>query len=401
MNALALVRFALQALVQNRRRSALSLVGVVIGVVAVLSLTALGEGAITYVNDQFASLGNGLVVVVPGKNETTGGMPTGMGGVPNDLTLDDALAIQRRITAVRTAVPLTVTASRVSRRERSRQVPIIGATSELARLQRLEMGSGSFLPPSDFDRGASVAVLGATVARELFGPASPLGEAIRIGDFRARVIGVLARRGTQMGFQVDETVFVPVATGMRMANKSSLSRIMLQLAPLADPDRAIDEIVALITERHDEEDITCVSQDAVVDSLGAILRVLTLAVAGIAAVSLAVAGIGIMNVMLVSVSERRDEVGLLKAVGASRRQILWIFLIEAALLSFAGGLAGLATGSVVVAIGDRFVPALTLVPPLWAGAAVMGLALVTGVVFGVLPAWRAAQLDPVAALQGN
>lgn len=401
MSARDLLRFAVQALIQNRRRSALSLVGVVIGVVAVLSLTALGEGAIVYVNDQFASLGNGLVIIVPGKNDTTGGMPTGMGGVPNDLTLDDALAIQRRLPAVRTAVPMTVTASAVSYRQRSRRSPILGATSDFARLQRLEVGSGHFLPESEFDRGAAIAVLGHRVAKELFGEVSPLGEPVRIGDFRARVIGVLAQRGTQMGFQVDESVFVPVATGMRMANKSSLTRIMLQLAPLADPDQAIDAIVALMTERHDEEDITCVSQDAVVDSLGSILRVLTLAVAGIAAVSLAVAGIGIMNVMLVSVSERRDEVGLLKAVGATRRQILLVFLLEAAMLSVAGGLLGLVTGTAAVAVADRFVPAMTLVAPLWAAAAVLTLAFLTGVVFGVLPAWRAADLDPVAALQGN
>lgn len=395
-----LIRFATSALVANRRRSALSLVGVVIGVVAVVSLTALGEGAITYVNDQFASLGNGIVMIVPGKNDTTGGIPTGMGGVPNDLTFEDTLAIERRIPAVRTAVPMSMTAAAVSRKQRSRQVSIVGATAAFARLQRIEVRSGSFLPESDFDRGAPIAVLGHTVARELFGRESPLGEAIRIGDYRARVIGVLAQRGTQMGLRVDDTVFVPVASGMRMANKSSLTRVMLQLQPLADPDQAIDAVVALMTERHDEEDITCVSQDAVMDSLGSILRVLTLAVAGIAAVSLAVAGIGIMNVMLVSVSERRPEVGLLKAVGATRRQILLVFLLEAALLSLAGGAIGLGLGASLVALADQLMPAMTLVTPAWASAAVMALALVTGIVFGVLPAWRAADLDPVAALQG-
>ena len=395
------VRFASHALYQNRRRSALSLLGVVIGVIAVVSLTAIGEGALRYVNDQFSSLGNGIVMVVPGKNDTTGGIPIGIGGVPNDLTLDDAAAITRRIPAIRTAVPMTVTTAAVSHRQRSRQVTIVGATWEFARLQRLDLAVGSFLPEGDLDRGASVAVLGHTVARELFGRENPLGSTVRVGDWRMRVIGVTARRGTQLGLEVDETVFIPAATGMRMANKSSLTRIMLQLRPRADPDLAIRRVVELLTERHGEEDITCISQDAVVDSLGSILQVLTLAVAGIAAVSLGVAGIGIMNVMLVTVSERREEVGLLKALGATRQQILLIFLLEAALLSLAGGVLGLGLGTGAVAIGNAFVPAVQIAAPAWVAGAVLALALVTGIVFGVLPAWRASKLDPVAALQGH
>ena len=395
------VRFASHALYQNRRRSALSLLGVVIGVIAVVSLTAIGEGALRYVNDQFSSLGNGIVMVGPGKNDTTGGIPIGIGGVPNDLTLDDAAAITRRIPAIRTGVPMTVTTAAVSHRQRSRQVTIVGATWEFARLQQLDLAAGSFLPEGDLDRGASVAVLGHTVARELFGRENPLGSTVRVGDWRMRVIGVTARRGTQLGLEVDETVFIPAATGMRMANKSSLTRIMLQLRPRADPDLAIRRVVELLTERHGEEDITCISQDAVVDSLGSILQILTLAVAGIAVVSLGVAGIGIMNVMLVTVSERRAEVGLLKALGATRQQILLIFLLEAALLSLAGGVLGLGLGTGAVAIGNAFVPAVQIAAPAWVAGAVLALALVTGIVFGVLPAWRASKLDPVTALQGH
>jgi putative ABC transport system permease protein len=216
-----------------------------------------------------------------------------------------------------------------------------------------------------------------------------------------RVIGVLAERGQQLGLRVDESVFIPTATGMRMANKSSVSRIMLELHPKVDPDKAIEVVTALLAERHDEEDFTCISQDAVMKSLGSILRILTLVVAGIAAVSLAVAGIGIMNVMLVSVSERTDEVGLLKALGASRRQILVIFLLEAALLSLVGGIVGLVVGTALVMLGNALYPAVEAATPLWAIGAVMALSLGTGIVFGVLPAWRASDLDPVAALQGH
>lgn len=401
MNASDALRLAAESLVTNRRRSVLSLLGVVIGVVAVTSLTAIGEGALRYVDDQFASLGSSLVVIAPGRNETTGGMPFGFGGIPNDLTLDDARHLARRIPSVRHAIPIAASSSRIRHGGRNRQVPIVGTTAEFEGLQRLEVASGSFLPPGDPSRGAAVVVLGHTVARELFGQASPLGETVRIGGWRMRVIGVLAGRGTQLGLQIDETVFAPAATVMRLANKRSLTRVMLDLRPRADQQRVIEQVKTILIERHGEEDFTCISQDAVMSSLSSILRILTLAVAGIAAVSLAVAGIGIMNVMLVAVSERTDEVGLMKAVGASRREILVLFLVESALLSIAGGAVGLALGTALVAAGRALYPAVELVTPGWAIGAVLGLSLATGIAFGVLPAWRAARLDPVEALRGR
>ncbi len=396
-----LLRFAAQALMQNRRRSVLSLLGVVIGVVAVTTLTAIGEGALHFVTDQFASLGTSIVIVTPGKNETTGGMPHGIGGIPNDLTLRDAIILERRIQSVHTAVPISISTDTISHLELDRQVMIVGATSDFARLQQLEIAMGSFLPEGELDRGSAVVVLGYTVARELFPGANPLGAKVRIGGWRMRVIGVLRERGTQLGMHVDESVFIPTASGMRMANKSSVSRIMLELLPRSEPEVAIAEVKTILIERHDEEDFTCISQDAVMSSLSSILGILTMVVAGIASISLAVAGIGIMNVMLVSVSERTDEVGLLKAVGATRRQILAIFLLEATMLSLAGGILGLGLGTLLVLLGNALYPAVEAVTPLWAIAAVMALSLGTGVLFGVLPAWRASRLNPVAALQGR
>jgi len=396
-----LFRFALSAVLQNRRRSGLSLVGVVIGVVAVLSLTAIGEGALRYVTSQFASLGSSIVNVSPGKNETTGGMPHGIGGVPNDLTLQDAIVIERRVQSIRAAVPVSVSTEVVSHLQRARRGPVVGATADFERLQQLDLATGSFLPESELDRGASVVVLGQTVARELFDEANPLGATVRIGSWRMRVIGVLRGRGQQLGMDVDEVVFIPIAASMRMANKRSVSRIMLELWPRADQGAVIEQVKQLLIARHDEEDFTLISQDAVLSSLSSILGLLTLVVAGIASVSLAVAGIGIMNVMLVSVSERRDEVGLLKAVGANQRQILFIFLLEAALLSSAGGLLGLTIGTLLVAIGNLAYPTVDLVAPVWAVVSVIALSLGTGILFGVLPAWRASRLDPVAALQGH
>ncbi len=401
MSPVDLFRFAGNALLQNRRRSALSLVGVSIGVVAVVSLTAIGEGGIRFVADQFASLGSSVVIIAPGKNETTGGMSHGVGGIPNDLTIRDAIVLERRIQSVRRAVPISISTDAISFGERSRNVPIVGATAGFQRLQQLKVASGAFLPEGESDRGGSVVVLGHTVARELFRGSNPLGATVRIGGWRMRVIGILVERGTQLGMQVDESVFIAVATGMRMANRSSVSRIMLELHPKASPDRAIEQVKSLLIARHDEEDFTCISQDAVLESLSSIIRTIALAIVGIAAISLAVAGIGIMNVMLVSVSERSSEVGLLKALGATRRQIMGIFLVEAATLSVLGGLLGLLLGTGLVMIGNELYPAVDAVTPLWAIVAVMILSLGTGIGFGVLPAWQAANLDPVAALQGH
>ena len=216
-----------------------------------------------------------------------------------------------------------------------------------------------------------------------------------------RVIGVLQERGNQLGMDIDDVALIPVASGMRMANKSSVNRIMLDLYPKSDSKPVIAQVKKILIDRHDEEDFTCISQDAVLASLSSILAILTLVVAGIASISLGVAGIGIMNVMLVSVSERTDEVGLLKALGANQRQILQIFLLEATMLSSAGGLIGLASGTALVELGNLLYPRIDAATPLWAIAAVLGLSLGTGIVFGVLPAWRASRLDPVAALQGH
>lgn len=396
-----LLQLAANALIQNRRRSLLSLLGVVIGVVAVVSLTAVGEGAMRYVTDQFSTLGSQIVIIVPGKNETTGGMPHGIGGTPNDLTIADAMIVERRVQAVRAAVPISVSTDTVSHAERSRQVSIVGATSALKPLKSLELAAGSFLPEGELDRGSAVAVLGHRVAKELFGDANPLGSTVRIGGWRMRVIGTLTERGKQLGMKVDETVFIPVPTGMRMGNRSSLNQILLELHPKSDVDRSIEHVRQLLIERHDEEDFTCIAQDSVLESLTSILGMLTLAVAGIAAVSLGVAGIGIMNVMLVSVSERKGEVGLLKAIGATRRQILMIFLLEALLLSLAGGLIGLGLGAALVWVGNLVYPTLSAATPVWATVSVLLLCLVTGIGFGVLPAYRASELDPVAALQGH
>jgi putative ABC transport system permease protein len=378
----------------------MSLLGVAIGVAAVVTLTALGEGARRYVVGQFASVGTNLLIVVPGRTETTGGMP-GMGGVPNDLTLDDARAVLRAVPEIDKAAPLVMGTETVAFGERRRQVALVGGTHEMLEVRRLGVASGRFLPPLEWDRSSPVTVLGQKSAAELFPGRDPVGEIVRVGDWRMRVIGVLASRGQQLGVDMDDVAIVPVATAMKMLNRRSLFRLLLQVDTHADLDRAKERVVRLIAERHGEEDVTGITQDAVLGAFTSILGALTLALAGIASVSLAVAGVGIMNVMLVSVSERTREIGLLKALGAGRRQILLAFLAEAVLLSTTGGLLGLLVGWLAVRGLVAVYPALPATPPPWAVVAAFSLSVAVGAVFGVLPARRATRLDPVAALSGR
>ena len=393
-------QFAWTALTRQRRRSVLSVLGVTVGVAAVVILTALGEGARRYVVQQFASLGTNLLIVFPGRNETTGMFP-GVGGVPNDLTLDDTAALAREVREARLVVPISMGNETVSHGERRRQLVVLGTTHDFLEARELRVQSGRFLPPGEMERGTSVAVVGTKVVEELFAGESPLGRVVRIGDWRMRVIGVLEGKGHQIGIDLNDMVIVPVASAMRMFDQSSLFRILLQVGAHSDLERAKQRVLAVLTERHDEEDVTCMTQESVVASFSKILTALTLAVAGIGVISLSVAGLGVMNLMLVTVSERTQEVGLLKAVGATGPQVLALFLAEAILLSAAGALAGIALGWVFVQVFAAVYPSYPASPPTWAVASVFVVAVGVGALFGVLPARRATRLDPVAALAGR
>ncbi|HVT61823.1 MAG TPA: ABC transporter permease [Thermoanaerobaculia bacterium] len=399
MSAADLFAFALRALTGQRLRSALSLGGMAIGVAAVVALTALGEGARRYVIDQFASLGTNVLIVVPGKTETTG-LP-GLAAAARSLTLADARALGRGVAGVEKVAPIAIGNETVAHGARRRQVAVVGATREFLGVRRLTLGHGKFLPAEEIERGSAVVVLGSKVASELFAGEEPVGQAVRIGGWRVRVLGVMAPRGVQLGADIDDMVIVPVATAMRMFDLRSLVRIMVSVRSHAELEAARGAIVRLLAARHREEDVTVLTQDAVVATFSSILGALTMALGAIAAVSLSVAGIGIMNVMLVSVSERTREIGLLRAVGVERRQVLAAFLAQAALLATAGGLLGLAAGTAAVRLLVRLYPALPAAPPAWAVGSALALALGVGLFFGWLPARRAARLDPVAALAGG
>jgi putative ABC transport system permease protein len=392
------VLFALGSMRGHLLRSALTLLGFAIGVAAVVLLTALGEGARAYVTDQFMSLGSNLVIVLPGKTETTGNAPI-FGGTPRDLTLGDMEAVRQHVPRIRRIAPLTAGAAQVGYGDKRRDCTIVGTTAEYSPMRRVGVALGQFLPAIDPDREAPVAVLGQTVRHELFGDLNPLGQSIRIGDFRFRVLGVIEPKGTTLGMNLDEIVFIPVASGLRIFNQTTLFRMMIEVGAHSEIDDTRKQVMAILKQRHDDtEDVTVITQDSVLGAFNRVLAALTLSLAGIAAVSLSVAGIGIMNVMLVSVSERTSEIGLLKAIGAAPRDIQRLFLVEAVLLSLAGGALGLLTGYAGAAVLGQAFPALPARPPLWAVGGAIAVSYLAGIAFGVMPARRAARLDPVAAL---
>jgi len=393
-----ILRFSFRAVVSYRVRTVLMLIAMAIGVASVVLLISLGESARRYVSDQFSSLGTNLIIILPGRSETTGGPPPLLGATPRDLTLDDALALSR-ITSVRRVSPIVVGSAPVSHQQLEREVLVVGATSELATMRRLDMAQGRFLPPGDPNRGANICVIGVKLKSELFGTDNALGQWVRIGDRRFRVGGVLAPKGVSLGDDIDETVIIPVADAQALFNTASLFRILVEATESATIATAKERIRATITQRHDgEDDITVITQDAILATFDKIFRTLTLAVGGIAAISLVVAGIMIMNVMLVAVSNRKAEVGLMKALGTPQGRILHIFLTESALLSLAGALLGLVVAGAGLHGLATFFPKFPIILAGWSAPLAIGVAITTGLTFGILPARAAARLPAAESL---
>jgi len=396
-----LLRYASGSLVGARTRTLLMLLAMSVGVASVVVLTALGEGARRYVVGEFAQLGTHLLIMLPGRSETTGGATPMFGETPRDLTLGDALSLLRHRSIVRVA-PLTFGNAPVSRGSREREVTVIGATHDFFPIRHLEIGSGQGLPVIDPERAANVAVLGSGLRKELFGSKQALGQWVRINDRRFRVIGILGYGGESLGQNLDDMVVIPVASAQSLFDTPSLFRVLIQARSEQDIERAQKAARDIIRERHDgEDDVTIITQDALLNTFDGILRALTYTVGGIAGISLAVAGILIMNVMLVAVSQRVAEIGLLKALGAPERQVLSLFLVESILLAGAGAALGVLISLIAIAFLRQLFPVFPIAAPLWAPLAAVGVAIATGLLFGVLPARRAAMLDPVHALTGR
>jgi len=400
MTTAELLAFSGRAIVARRLRSVLTILGIVIGIASVILLTSLGEGTKRYILAEFSQFGTNLIAVHKG-HTSTGGVPGAIGGTTRRLTIEDAEAV-RRVAGVEKIVPVTFGSARVEAGERGRNVIIYGVTAEVPDVWRFRVRQGRFLPPADPRRAAPLTVLGPRLSRELFGDRNPLGEHVRIGGARFLVVGVMESKGQFLGFDMDDTAYVPVASAQNLFHRDELTEIDVLFGREASAAAVKDRIRRALMDRHGgEEDFTVTTQTEMLDVLGRVLSVVSLAVGGIAAISLLVGAIGILTMMWISVGERTSEIGLVRALGATRAQVLSVFLAEAAMLSLAGGAAGVAAGLGLGAVLRLAAPGLPIhTTPVFVGAA-LAMSLAVGLASGVLPARRAAALDPLEALRAE
>lgn len=395
-----LLGLSFEAVRSHRMRYGLSALAVAVGVAAVVLLGSIGEGTRRYMAEEMTQFGTTLVAVNPGKIET-GGVPGMMGGSMRKLTLDDARALSR-LQGVSAVVPVAFGTAVVEHGGLSRRVYVYGCTSEATTVWKWDVAIGSFLPRADWDRGGQAAVLGPRLREELFGDAPVLGQVVRIGEWRFRVIGVMEPKGQFLGFDLDDAAYIPVATAMKLLNLSELGEIDMMASSIDAMEPVALRAAALMRQRHDgQEDVTITTQAESQQMVNRILDVITGVVTGIAAISLLVGAIGILTVMWIVVQERSAEIGLAKAIGATRAQLRNWYLFEAVATSVAGGLVGLVIGMGGASLLAAAVPGLTTYTPPWVVLSAVAVALAVGIASGVLPASRAAALDPVEALRGE
>jgi len=408
MTILGLLRVAMRALAVNKLRSALTMLGIIIGVAAVIVMIAVGAGAQARVEEQIRSLGSNLLLILSGTT-TAGGVHMGFG---SNLTIseDDAAAISREIQEAMAAPAIRGTAQIIWGNQNWSTV-IFGVTPEYLEVRQWELASGYAFGPADMAGATKVCLLGQTVARQLFGGGDPLGQVIRIRRVPFTVIGVLESKGqSMMGTDQDDLVLMPISTARKrvlgasnLAKQRSVGTIWVKVREGYDMKAGEEQVRALLRQRHrlqpgQDDDFSLRNLEEVAATQEASSRVLALLLAAVASVSLLVGGIGIMNIMLVSVTERTREIGLRMAVGARTRDILGQFLVEAVTLSLIGGLVGVALG-MAAAFGIAQLAGWRIVLSPEAVLLAVAFAFVIGVFFGFYPARKAARLNPVEALR--
>ncbi len=394
-----LFRFTTTSLMAHRLRSFLTTLGIAVGIAAVVLLTSMGEGLRQFVLSEFTQFGTNLVAINPGR-AITAGTSLGVFGTERPLTIEDAQAL-KRLPHVRAVVPFVQGNAEVEAGKRHRRTTIFGAGTQLPDAFRMRIALGRFLPDDNPVAPRAFAVLGSKMREELFGETNPLGQRITIGGNRYRVIGVMESKGTVLGFDLDDTVYIPAARALALFNRESLFEIDVLYREGIPAKRVVEEIRRTLEARHGREDFTITTQQQMLDVLGSILGVLTTAVGALGGISLLVGAIGIVTIMTIAVTERTGEIGLLRALGARQSQVLGLFLGEAVVIAALGGLAGLLLGFGIARLLQLALPVLPVHTPLGYVAMAELIAVSIGLLAGVLPASRAARLDPVEALRSE
>lgn len=391
---------AFKSILRNKTRSILTMLGIIIGVASVILLVSIGTGLQKYITDQFEQLGANLVVVVPGRVARGGGNALSS-GAPNfngsKLTLADAekvAKIQGPIEAVGTGIE---TSGSVSYLGKTKYTTIAGMSAEYLKIRNLDVSRGKTISTSDVRAERNVVILGETVIQKLFGQGQALGRDVTIGGQKFKVIGVLKSIGSGgLGVDVNDFAIIPVTSAQKVFGMKTIMVIGVKADTKEDIPAVINLVKKELLKKYKDDDFSVVDQSSLVDSINQILGVVTVALGGIAAISLVVGGVGIMNIMLVSVTERTREIGLRKAVGAKPNDILYQFIIEAVTLSLTGGVIGVLIGALGSLALSRVVSTSI---SFWSVVLAFGVSAGVGIIFGVAPAARASKLDPIEALK--
>ncbi len=394
------ILLAARAIAAHRLRSFLTLLGIAVGIAAVILLTSIGEGIHRFVLAEFTQFGTNVIGIAPGKTKTAGPHPSGIPTSVRPLTLDDARALEH-LPNVAAVTPVVWGNSEVGGNGRLRRTTVYGVNAAMLQVFSIKVKSGQFLPEEDSDNARAFIVLGAKLKNELFGGANPLGARVRIGGMQFRVIGVLEAKGQLLGIDLDDTAYIPAARALELYNRDGLMEIHVSYAEGVAAARVSEAIKGVLKARHGREDFTITTQEDMLRTLSKILDILTMAVGALGGISLLVGGVGIVTIMTIAVTERTGEIGLLVALGAPRRTILGIFLGEAVALSAVGGIFGLILGFGLAQLIHLLAPALPVhTPPLFVILAET-VAIGIGLLAGVLPARRAARLNAVDALRAE
>ncbi|MDD5057245.1 MAG: ABC transporter permease [Sideroxydans sp.] len=383
----------------SRMRSFLTGLGIAIGVAAVILLTSIGEGLHQFMLSEFSQFGTNIISVQPGKTQVQGGN-VGIFGSVRPLTLEDADAL-RRLPYVEHVIPGLMGNAEVRANGRTRRTMVLGEGRDFGIAFTMKVKSGSFWTDADDEQARAQVVIGIKIEQELFGGMNPLGQYLRVGGQRYRVIGVMESKGQILGMDMDDTVFIPAARAMELFNRPGLMEVNVSYRADVDADTIIRLIKERMIERHGREDFTVISQEQALEVLSSVLDIITFAVGALGGISLLVGAVGILTIMTMAVTERTAEIGLLRALGAQEKQVLMLFLGEAIILSALGGVMGLLIGIGIAQGLHLLFPALPVHTP-WLYAVLAELTAITiGLAAGVAPAMRAARLDPVEALHAE
>lgn len=396
MKTLDGLQWVSRAVLAQRGRSALTALGIAIGIAAVALLTSVGEGLRLYLLDNFSMFGTRIIAVTAGKTDTEG--LAGMLKTVRPLTFADAEQL-RRLPYVEAVTPVVYGSVRVESADRQRNTEMQGVGADAARAWKFNVALGRFLPEGEDSAARPYAVLGSKLRSELFGSNNPLGQTLRVGGMRFRVIGVLEPKGQFLGFDLDEMVYIPASRAAQLTNREGVNEIDIVFTDNTTSAEMSARVKRTLIALHGEEDFTLFTQEDMLKSLDRILRLITLAIGGLGGISLLVGGVGVTTIMSTALRERIAEIGLLRALGATRAQLLALFLGEAILLAAVGGFVGVGVVMLVVLLINVLAPALPFaLQPFYLMLSWL-LSTLVGLLAGIAPAWRASLFDPIEALR--